>query len=342
MFLNFSLPYLQAALFANTLEDTITEMRILVQCNNELRVTKTMSDMGLLVALKYGISQPEIKDELESIDYRKINCNEYKINKLDSDRKLIITAITTTYIDLIQTKTYKALENSINTIVNLDNYRVELCNEEEKNKVLRRELNKQIRQQHNHIKSIIYDTDATIDTLRSEVEDANLNAEIRNRYVERWQVARTEQHNQTIYDKEALPTTVIEYYKRRADSEQRVHSEVELLVTISINETLEKIDDWMNKYDKDMENIELKIQLKKNDYQNMLDKRINLEEMIEKHKTMIKEWIQFKGEREKARLYRENMTKSAIIVQAWWRGLLVRRQLGPYKAKKKGGEKKKK
>lgn len=38
----------------------------------------------------------------------------------------------------------------------------------------------------------------------------------------------------------------------------------------------------MNKYDRDMENIDLKIQIKKNDYQNMLDKRIRLEETVVK------------------------------------------------------------
>lgn len=32
------------------------------------------------------------------------------------------------------------------------------------------------------------------------------------------------------------------------------------------------------------------------------------------------------------------MTNSAIIVQAWWRGLLVRQQLGPYKVVKKKGQ----
>ena len=35
------------------------------------------------------------------------------------------------------------------------------------------------------------------------------------------------------------------------------------------------------------------------------------------------------------------MFKSAIIVQAWWRGILVRRQLGPYKVSKKKAAKKK-
>lgn len=50
----------------------------------------------------------------------------------------------------------------------------------------------------------------------------------------------------------------------------------------------------------------------------------------------MKDWVYFKDEREKARLYREKMNNSATIVQAWWRGLLVRLQLGPYKAPGKG------
>lgn len=36
----------------------------------------------------------------------------------------------------------------------------------------------------------------------------------------------------------------------------------------------------MTKYDTDMEGIDLKIQLKKNEYQNMYDKRINLEDTV--------------------------------------------------------------
>lgn len=55
----------------------------------------------------------------------------------------------------------------------------------------------------------------------------------------------------------------------------------------------------------------------------------------------MKEWILFKEEREKLRQYKEKMTNSAITVQAWWRGILVRLQLGPYKVAKKKAPKKK-
>lgn len=60
-------------------------------------------------------------------------------------------------------------------------------------------------------------------------------ASVRSRYIDNWQRARTEQHFRTIDDKESTPADSIEYYKQRIDNEQRVHTEVELLVNIAIN-----------------------------------------------------------------------------------------------------------
>lgn len=51
-----------------------------------MRITKIMSDMALLLSLKYSIAQPKVKDELDDIDPKKLECNEYKLNKLDKDR----------------------------------------------------------------------------------------------------------------------------------------------------------------------------------------------------------------------------------------------------------------
>ncbi|CAG4984567.1 unnamed protein product [Colias eurytheme] len=331
----FTLSYLQASLFASVVEDIITQIRILVECNNELRIIKTMSDMKLLLALKYRVVQPKVTDELASIDPINLDCNEYKLNKLDADRKFFANAMATIYVDLSLHNRYEALKDTVDAMVGVLEYRVAIAEEEIKNRGIRHECNKQLRQQRNHIKSVIYDTNATIEKLKNKVEDATLNAETESRYIENWQRARTEQHLQTIHDTEENPSRTIEYYKQRTDHEQRVHTEVELLINIIINETLEKVEDWMNKYDKDMEGIDLKIQIKKNEYQNMYDRRVNLEQTIENHDKLMKDWIHFKEEREKARLYREKMTKSAITVQAWWRGLLVRRQLGPYKVAKK-------
>ncbi|KAG6460093.1 hypothetical protein O3G_MSEX011766 [Manduca sexta] len=323
------------------MEDALTKIRILMECNNELRIIKTLTDMKTLLALKYSIKQTANTDELENIDPKNLACEEYKIIKLDSDRNYVAQTIIATYIDLCFNRSYVALEKSIKNILEHDEYRAALEEEEAKNKNLRRELNKQLRQQRNHIKAAVYESNMIIEKLKAQVEDSVLFTECRSRYTDKWQVARTEQHIQTIEETEVVSTEVLEYYKLRTDHEQRVHAEMELLINIILNETLERIEDWMRKYDEDMEKVDLKIRVKRTDFQNMRDKRLGLEKTFEDHDKVMKDWCTFKEIREQQRLYREKMNKSAIMVQAWWRGLLVRRKLGPFRVGKRGRKKKK-
>ncbi|CAB3246318.1 unnamed protein product [Arctia plantaginis] len=90
-----------------------------------------------------------------------------------------------------------------------------------------------------------------------------------------------------------------------------------------------------------MESIDLKIQLMKNDYNSQTVTRTEMEELYEKHEIEMRDWVKFTTDREIERLYRLKMNTAAIAVQAWWRGLLVRLELGPYKQSKKKGKKKK-
>ncbi|CAK1583374.1 unnamed protein product [Parnassius mnemosyne] len=324
-----------ACLFATVLEDAITSMRILGECNNTLRVTKTMAAMDELLALKFSVAPAPISDPLQKIDPSDLERGEYKLNKLESDRNFLLNVLTSTYFDLSLKRRYQAINDYANQMIDRENYFFSLLEVEARNRTARRELNRQIRQQRVHVKSVTYDTDMAIEKLKTQVEDAALNAEIQTRYVENWERSRTEQHQQNIADKESPPSNTIESYKMRIDHEQRVHSEFELLTNIIINETLEKVENWMNKYDKDMEAMDLKIQIMRADYENTLEERLKLEETMKKHATLMKEWLQFKEDREKARLYRERMFNAAVVVQAWWRGLLVRQKLGPYKEVKK-------
>ncbi|KAJ8724097.1 hypothetical protein PYW07_008077 [Mythimna separata] len=334
--------FMLTSLFTSILEDVLTQLWILERCNNGLALVKTLSDYDYLKAIKYGVYDAnEVKDELEGIDPKNLNCTIYKIKKLDSDRKYVNKVMIGTYMGLAQSFSFDNLVSFIRSYEKLELYRINLEEEETKNKQLRRELSKQVRQQRNHIKTVLYDTEVIINKLRTQIEDSVLYSEVRSRYIDNWQVARTEQHEQTIYDIEYDPATNIEYYKRRTDHEFRVHNEVETLVTITINETLEKIEEWMEKFEIDMDKIDLKIQMKKNEYQNAREKRIKYEEKLECHQKRMNEWIEFKTAREIARKYREKMLTSAIIVQAWWRGLLVRLSLGPYKKPNKPKPKKK-
>uniref|UniRef100_A0A2A4IUX8 Dynein regulatory complex protein 9 n=1 Tax=Heliothis virescens TaxID=7102 RepID=A0A2A4IUX8_HELVI len=332
---SFCLPYFQAIMFASVIEDAITQLRILGECNNELRITKTMADIATLHAKKYQIREPKVKDDMVGINTKNLGCMQYKLDKLMADRTYFTDVLMETYLELALDRCFHSLMQSNQDVEDKEVYRYRLTEEEAKNRITRRELMKQLRQQRNHNKTVAYDTDFAIDKLKSKVEDAALNTEIRGRYITNWERARTEQHTQTIHDKEEGPSQSISYYRNRADQEHRIHTEVELLVNIFINDTLRKVEHWMNKYDDDMEEIDLKIAIMKNKYQDKMDKRLEMEQMLADHTELMKNWLQFKVEREKAREYKDKMMRSAIVVQSWWRGLLVRLELGPYKPKKK-------
>ncbi|CAH1637588.1 unnamed protein product [Spodoptera littoralis] len=260
---------------------------------------------------------------------------QYKLDKLVADRIYFQEVLEETYLELALYRCFSVLTSCNKEVEEQDLYRICLAEEEGKNKLSRRELMKQLRQQRIHIKTVAYDTDLIIDQLRSKIEDAALNSEIIGRYITNWQCARTEQHTQTINDTESGPSTAISYFRNRGDQEQRVHSEIDLLVNVFINETLAKVESWMNKYDTDMEAIDLKITIMKNKYQDEVAKRKSMEDDLAHHADQMTLWNKFKDDRERARLYRKKMTESAIIVQAWWRGLLVRLELGPFRPKKK-------
>ncbi|XP_013147789.1 PREDICTED: IQ domain-containing protein G-like isoform X2 [Papilio polytes] len=293
------LPFMTACLFATILEDAITTMRILAQCNNALRVAKAMADMGHLLAIKFSVPPAQNIDPLGKINPNDLGREEYKLDKLEADRNFLLDVMTSTYSDLSLERVFKSLVQQSAGMVEREEHYLTLLEDEARNRATRRDLNRQIRQQRVHVKTVTYDTDVVIDKLKTQVEDAVLNAEIQTRYIVNWQRARTEQHEQTIADRERPPASEIETHKQRLDHEQRVHTEFELLNNIIIN--------------------------------------------LEKHDKLMKDWVNFKEEREKARQYREKMFNAAVVVQAWWRGLLVRQKLGPFKeVKKKGPPPKKK
>ncbi|XP_046971605.1 dynein regulatory complex protein 9-like [Vanessa cardui] len=331
------LPFFTASLFATALEDAISQLYILFEINSELRILKMQTEMIENLARKYGVKQKTVIDELDDIDPKRLDCLEYKLKKLQSDRLLVLKIIQDTYLDLSINCHFNDLQENVSRIQERQSHLKNLIEEESNNRILRRELNRQLRQQRNHIKSVTYDTNIEIELLKTGLEDAELNSEIRSRYVLGWQRARTEQHDQMIHDKELKPNQTIEYLKMKSDQEQRVHTEIELLNNIRISEVLVEVEHWMAKYDKDIERMDLKVQLKKNDYEAICDRKLELEETLVKHEESINSWKKFNEEREADRQYREKMFNAATTVQAWWRGFLVRQQLGPYKIVKKKG-----
>lgn len=59
---------------------------LLAECNNELRIIKTKSDIDGLLLKKYNVKHEEETDELAGVDLNNIHCDKYKLDKLANDR----------------------------------------------------------------------------------------------------------------------------------------------------------------------------------------------------------------------------------------------------------------
>ncbi|CAB3245004.1 unnamed protein product [Arctia plantaginis] len=332
-------------LFATIIEDILIQLRILGECNNEMHFYKTQFVMQGLLEEKFGVESFDHQDELLEIDPKNLENDVYKLRKHAADRNTCITVLTHTYLGLTKYGTFEALVNYRQDAEDRMDHFLFLIDEEARNKEMRRSLRRQVRQQRIRIKSCIYETNQIVDELISRLEDETVKRSTQERYTEKWESSRTEQNNKRIQDKEASFSSTITKYQNKADDEQRVHSEVENIINITVYETLRKIEECMSKYDKDMEDLEVKITTMRLNYEKQVEKRIELEQKLAEHDVEMKNFIQFKVEREKVRAYQRKMANAAIIVQAWWRGLLVRLELGPFKPslqKKKRNKKKKK
>lgn len=103
---------------------------------------------------------------------------------------------------------------------------------------------------------------------------------------------------------------------------------------VKMKELKEEILEMENNYNEFIESVETKLQEGVSEQRRLL-KTINRErELFEERKTQLENY-----ELEKRQFFEER-TK-AVVIQAWWRGTMVRRNLGPFKKLRKGKKKKK-
>lgn len=135
----------------------------------------------------------------------------------------------------------------------------------------------------------------------------------------------------------------IEKLKDQIDEENRVNAEIESHLRTHQERLQKMMEHWMDKYDKDVEAKQKELDILKASQTKDLERLQELTKLYAEYEQVV---VEDRIEKEKARRKAEQEAeelKSAIKMQSWWRGVMVRRALGPYsKKKKKKGKKGKK
>ncbi|XP_072936265.1 dynein regulatory complex protein 9-like [Epargyreus clarus] len=167
--------------------------------------------------------------------------------------------------------------------------------------------------------------DEKVAYLRDKIKDTALNTNTQLSYADKWLCARGESMELRFQFDSVLPAGP------NSDYEHRVHNELLRAYELQIKEREESLEHWKSRYANDtaMINERLKVQCEK--LRETSARRTELQQLYELHQGEMRAWLTFKRERAARRAREQRLRAAATRVQAWWRGVMVRRALGAYR-----------
>lgn len=312
----------------------------LIECMNELAILRSINlqnDLG-----------PESQKLITyvSIEDRYMggkNHSEYRINSTNSSFDKLAKDINTVYVTLAETchdiQNYgkcTRLQDVIKSVARMHQEEETLLETAENSqRIIEDTKNRYEAERLDNIRTID-ETDAKIQNIRFKAEDFNIYGQLEVQYFERWEKTRMEQNTMKCDEKENYYRTIINESEEKILSENRCHKELEKYFDEMRYDYLEEIQQWMKKYDDETEQREGDILTLRSELEKIGEEKKVAMETYEKRQAEIDDWLRYKKVKEEKELQRQKEIWSAVRIQAWWRGVMVRKKLGPYKPKKKG------
>ncbi|XP_029158250.1 dynein regulatory complex protein 9 [Nylanderia fulva] len=170
---------------------------------------------------------------------------------------------------------------------------------------------------------------------RDEKEKLKLIKDVEMRYVQTWETARRGQNVLRYKLKmDQLEKTLNNYYVREKN-ENYVNTELTRYLTWRIAFIENRIEQWQRRYEQEQKMYEKEICKVRNEIE---DAQKYLEQLTTEHCSNQEFIDTYLAEQEALRRQKEHedhVQRCTIRIQAWWRGVMVRRKLGPYRPEEK-------
>lgn len=209
-----------------------------------------------------------------------------------------------------------------------------------------KQLQSGFKKSHQSYEEMVTQLDNELFQLKNECDNYRKQNKMEIEMVSVWEKTRQEQI-EAIFQHEVTSLT-------KARDECEDHTERELIAINEImtfyhmkcNKLEESIRTWQRRYEADHNQFDEQIKNTRETIEDVKSKYELIQSWYEKREKFIDNYYSEQKELGERRKLEEKQRLSAIIIQAWWRGTMVRRQLGPYRPKKdkskksKGGKKK--
>ncbi|CAK1599889.1 unnamed protein product [Parnassius mnemosyne] len=244
-------------------------------------------------------------------------------DKLSRDRILVTDVIRTTLLQVAEEGHYLALYQAVDILNQSSSTITSMQLNHDRLKTLIQNVKHQLITKRSHWELQLRNYDEKVASLKDEFRDSQLNAKVRLCFAEKYMYA-TAEVLELQYQIKPSPLP-------RPDHEQRVHTEILQAYEFQIKEREELLEYWKIKHNDDTTKIREQVIEQREKLRVTIARREELQKLFSYHAGEMRAWSTFKRERA-ARLAREERSRAAATrIQAWWRGLMVRRALGSFK-----------
>ncbi|XP_076233344.1 uncharacterized protein LOC143178502 [Calliopsis andreniformis] len=170
---------------------------------------------------------------------------------------------------------------------------------------------------------------------QSNVEKLKLMADVELKYLITSEKAKCEQKALRCDMETQKLEKVLDDYRIQERNTKRVH-EARTKFLIQETERLERqAREWEERYDREKETYEKEIRQLRIEIATRRKELEELKEEYRRNQEFIDTYLAEKEALRREKEAKERAQRSAIRIQAWWRGVMVRRKLGPYRPEEK-------
>ncbi|XP_078266365.1 dynein regulatory complex protein 9-like isoform X2 [Rhinoraja longicauda] len=274
--------------------------------------------------------------------------------KVQMDRQFASDVINDTLNELHSSRTFltllDVLEGEKKKKINMQNAIIR----EEEGRMKIKALRNQLQNLQMEKEAEQQNKDEMIAHLKDQVQEMKAKTTTEGKYMKKDAELQVQQTQKKCSEGENKLKEEAQLLKSKIDQEHRIHLEIERFLRQNQADLEEKLELWMEKYDKDIEAKQNElISLKISKVNNLQRLRDDSEKYLTYERVIIEDRLERENEC-KRRTQEEREFRSIIKLQSWWRGVMVRREIGFFKnlikkkveakgkAKGKGKEKDKK
>ncbi|XP_056354617.1 dynein regulatory complex protein 9 [Oenanthe melanoleuca] len=273
-----------------------------------------------------------------------------KLKKKYADRQYASDIITVTIKNMEELGTFSSLTDANEREKAKKNKFYDIVIREEKGKKEIKALQKQLQDVKKQTDEDLQNRDEAIDRLKDKLQESMAKWNTESYYMKKSTDLQIHLTQRKCSNAEIALEKEIQNLKSKTDEEIQLHTETENFLSQQYEKVKEKLEYWMEKYETDTAAKDEEID----------DLKALKAENLETMQQFAKECLLFqttiiidRTDKENKRKQREQEAleqKSALKVQAWWKGTMVRRFIGPYQelekylkgqsTEKEGGKKK--